>query len=153
MNHTMRGQSLWPGPPSHSILWGCMTCVVALESYLRNPASTMLTLITSITQTSHGLLMAFQKKSSVKTRHNQFHPEYLALRKDLPKDSTATEMRSTLCKQLQALIFDCVCHSLQFNIVMIVTHSLILLGIPFGQNFWRDDSGCPCRRCSSTRVT
>lgn len=98
---------------------------------------------------AHGL----SKKSSVKTRHNQFHPEYLALRKDLPKDSTATEMRSTLCKQLQALIFDCVCHSLQFNIVMIVTHSLILLGIPFGQNFWRDDSGCPCRRCSSTRVT
>ena len=54
----MQGQSLWPGPPLHSILWDYMTCAVALESYLRNLASTTLTVITSDTPTLHGLLQA-----------------------------------------------------------------------------------------------
>ena len=59
-HHSTRGQSLWPGPPSHSILWDYMTCVVALEGYLRNLASMTPTSITSDTQTLHGLLQALQ---------------------------------------------------------------------------------------------
>ena len=61
MHHPTQGQSLWPGPPSHFILWDCMTCVVTLESYLRNLAPMTLTLITSNTQISHGLLLALPK--------------------------------------------------------------------------------------------
>ena len=51
------------------------------------------------------------KKSSVETDRNSFHPEYLALRSTLPRNSVGTEQRSALRKQLQALTFDCVCHS------------------------------------------
>ena len=61
MHHPMQGQSLRPGPPSHFILWDCMTCVITLESYLRNLASMTLTLIASNTQISHGLLLALPK--------------------------------------------------------------------------------------------
>ena len=150
INHPMQAHSLWPSPPSHSILWDCMTCVVALESYLRNPASMTLTLITSNTQTSHSLLQAFPKKSSVKTNCLSFLPEYLALRSSLPKNSTAMEQRAALRKQLQALTFDCVCHFLWFYNL---THSFILLGVPLGQSFWWDNFGCPCWRCNSTWVS
>ena len=61
MHHSMWGLPLCPGPPSHSILWVCMTCVVALESYLENLPSTSLTMIASNTLTSHGLLQALPK--------------------------------------------------------------------------------------------
>jgi hypothetical protein len=88
------------------------------------------------------------KKTSVDTNPNSFHPEYLALRSALPKNSTGTEHRKALRKQLQALTFDCVHQSFQFythtGILLLVTHILfLLLGIPLGQNFWWDDSGCP----------
>jgi hypothetical protein len=52
------------------------------------------------------------KQPSIEINRNSFHPEYLALRATLPKNSTSTEQRAALRKQLQALIFDCVCHSL-----------------------------------------
>ena len=61
------------------------------------------------------------KKPSVETNRNSFHPEYLALRSALPKNSTGTEQRTALRKQIQALTFDCVCHSLCF------THTLALI--------------------------
>jgi hypothetical protein len=48
------------------------------------------------------------KSPSVETDRNSFHPEYLALRSALPKNSTATEHRTTLRKKTQALTFDCV---------------------------------------------
>jgi hypothetical protein len=80
------------------------------------------------------------KKSSVETNRNSFLPEYLALRSTLPKNSTATQQRTALRKQLQALTFDCVCH---FHRFCNVTHSLILLGVSLGQSFWWDDFGCP----------
>lgn len=51
---------------------------------------------------------------SVNTDRNSFHPEYLALRSALPKSSVGTEQRTALRKQIQALTFDCVCHSFQF---------------------------------------
>ena len=54
------------------------------------------------------------KKSSVETNRNSFLPEYLALRSTLPKNSTATEQRQALRKQLQALTFDCVYNFLWF---------------------------------------
>ena len=51
------------------------------------------------------------KQPSIETNHNSFHPEYLALRATLPKNSAGTEQRTALRKQLQALTIDCVCHS------------------------------------------
>ena len=51
------------------------------------------------------------KKSPVETDRNSFHPEYLALRSTLPRNSVGTEQRSALRKQLQALTFDCICRS------------------------------------------
>jgi hypothetical protein len=84
------------------------------------------------------------KRPSVETNGNSFHPEYLALRSTLPRNSTGTEQRTALRKQLHALTFDLVCDSLRFytHTGVIVTQSLIL-GISLGQNFWWDDSGYP----------
>ena len=48
------------------------------------------------------------KSPSVGTDCNSFHPQYLALRAALPKNSTATELRTALRKKTQALTFDCV---------------------------------------------
>lgn len=92
------------------------------------------------------------KKTSVDSNPNSFHPEYLAIRSALPKNSTGTEQRTALRKQLQALTFDCVCHS--HSLQVLSTYSfLFLLGIPLGQSFWWDDTDCPCRRRNSTRVS
>ena len=71
------------------------------------------------------------KKTSVETSRNSFLPEYLALRSALPKNSTATEQRTALRKQLQALTFDSVCHFLWFYNVTL-NHSLVLTRRPFG---------------------
>src|SRR6266446_10349521 len=68
-------------------------------------------------------------RPSVETNRNSFHPEYLALRSNLPKNSSSTGWRSVLRKQLLALIFDCVCHSL-LSLKPIITCSLFL-GISF----------------------
>ena len=93
------------------------------------------------------------KKPSLETNHNSFHPEYLALRSALARNSTSTEQRTALHKQLQALTFDCVCILSGFTHTgIMITHSLIL-GIPLGQNFWWDDSDCPRRRRNSTWVS
>ena len=48
------------------------------------------------------------KTPSVETDRNSFHPEYLALRSALPKNSTAMEYCTALHKKTQALTFDCV---------------------------------------------
>ena len=93
------------------------------------------------------------ERPSVEINRNSFYPEYLALRSTLPKNSTGTEQRTSLRKELQALTFDCVCHSLQFNSHPGFITFLFILGIPLGQDIWWDDSDCPRQGRNSTRVS
>ena len=109
MHHPMQGQSLWPGSPSHFILWDCMTCIVTLESYLRNLESTTLTSIASNTQILHGLLLALPKGLLSKSTPTTSIPgiwlfNWLCSRVWLAQNSVQLFRNSFKCSHLTAYV-------------------------------------------------
>lgn len=82
------------------------------------------------------------KSSSDSLPPYKFYSEYLILRENVPWNAQGTDLRSTLRKRLQELLFDTVRCLL---VLFIFVHNFsIFLGRALRQNIWWNHSHCSC---------